>query len=251
MNLEERKKAFIALGVVLKKELNALVTGAGTDDFSSALRKAEQKNQWFTPSSIRMSFEAILTWLQQEKLDQWLMPYAAMIEQQTKARSIGVIMAGNIPMVGFHDLFCVLISGNRIQAKCATDDSELIPAVCNLLLTIEPRFNDFIQFVSRLEKPDAVIATGGSNSARYFEYYFSKIPHIIRKNRNAVGVLDGNELEIELKELGSDIFSYFGMGCRNVSKLYIPKSYDFSDFFKAMENYSTVMQHNKYMNNYI
>lgn len=165
-------------------------------------------------------------------------------------KSIGLILAGNIPMVGFHDVLSVLLSGHRALIKPASDDRILLPFLLGILAEIEPRFSDAIRLVDKLENPDAVIATGSNNSARYFEYYFGKYPHIIRKNRTSVAILSGNETDEELVRLGSDIFSYFGLGCRNVSKLYVPKGYVFDRFFKGMEQFGYLMQHNKYMNNY-
>ena len=249
MKLEERKKAMKAWGVMLGDQCNPYAQFP-EDRCSMAIVKASQSNQWFTFKHIYQSVQAISSWLQKEPLNQWLIPYAQQIESIKTKRDIGLIMAGNIPMVGFHDLLCVLISGHNVQVKCASDDAILLPAACSLLIELEPRFREQIRFVERLEKPDAVVATGGNNSSRYFEYYFGKKPHIIRKNRNGVAVLVGNESKDELVELGSDIFSYFGLGCRNVSKLYIPHGYDFSVFFQAMEHYSEVMQHHKYMNNH-
>ena len=158
--------------------------------------------------------------------------------------------AGNIPFVGFHDFLCMLISGNNYIGKNASDDTLLLPWIAEELIKIEPKFKERISFVEKLKDMDAVIATGSNNTARYFEYYFSKYPHIIRKNRNAVAVLTGDEPKEELNLLGEDIFRYFGLGCRNVSKLYVPRGYNFNGFFEAMFSYSQVMQHNKYMNNY-
>ena len=249
MDIMERKQAFIALG----KSIAGLLENMGSEsgiDFKQRMSGAQQKNQWFTPASIVQSFTAISSWLKPEPLNNWLQQYSQKLNGNTTAKEIGVIMAGNIPMVGFHDLLCVLISGNSIQAKCASDDAVLLPFVCELLQQIEPKFKSLIRFTERLDKPEAVIATGGNNSARYFEYYFGKKPHIIRKNRNGVAVLNGTESKAELENLGDDIFNYFGLGCRNVSKLYVPENYDFSAFFKAMERHAVVMQHNKYMNNY-
>jgi hypothetical protein len=160
-------------------------------------------------------------------------------------------MAGNIPMVGFHDLLAVLLSGNFAVIKLSGDDKHLLPFVTKILCTIEPAYKERIEFrEGRLSEIDAVIATGSNNSARYFEYYFGKIPHIIRKNRNSVAVLSGDEPPEELKKLGADIFSYFGLGCRNVSKLFIPKGYDLNLFFNAIFSYQEIINHNKYANNF-
>jgi len=160
-------------------------------------------------------------------------------------------MAGNIPMVGFHDALCVLVSGNALVAKLSSKDAVLLPFVFDLLVEIEPEFADFIHIEHGLLKNfDAIIATGSNNSARHFEYYFGKYPHIIRKNRNSVAVLNGNETVEELQALGNDIFDYFGLGCRSVAKLYVPRNYDFTKLFDTWDGFWNLTQHNKYMNNY-
>jgi len=160
-------------------------------------------------------------------------------------------MAGNIPLVAFHDWFCVLLSGNKFKGKLSSDDNLLLPFLSKVLITIEPYFENQIEFTEgQLKNMDAVIATGNNNSARYFEYYFSKLPHIIRKNRNSVAVLDGTEKSDELGLLGKDIFQYFGLGCRNVSKLFVPEKYKFDMFFESIIEFKDIVMHNKYANNY-
>jgi len=172
-----------------------------------------------------------------------------MKEKQIPFR-VGLVMAGNIPAVGFHDLLCVLASGNQAVCKLSSDDEVLIPFLTDILARVEPAFGGQSKFVGRVSDVDAVIATGSNNSARYFEYYFRHHPHIIRHNRNGVAVISGDESVEELGRLGQDIFTYFGMGCRSISKLFVPSGYDFSQFFSVTERFSEVMQHNKYMNNY-
>lgn len=160
-------------------------------------------------------------------------------------------MPSNIPLAGFHDFFCVLLSGNIFVGKCSVQDKILLPAISKMLTDIDPLFKKYIFFVeNKLEKIDAVIATGSNNSARYFEYYFGKYPHIIRKNRNSVALLTSNETEEELTLLANDIFRYFGLGCRNVSKIFIPLNYDFKIFFNAIFGWNNIIHHNKYANNY-
>jgi hypothetical protein len=163
---------------------------------------------------------------------------------------VGVIMAGNIPMVGFHDFLSVLISGHILYAKLSSDDTFLIKMLAERLLKLETRFEKNILFMDLLKEADAVIATGSDNTARYFEYYFSKKPHIIRKNRTSLGILTGNETTADFLALGEDIFRYYGLGCRNVSKLMVPDNYSFDEFFKAIESYSYMLDHHKYQNNY-
>jgi hypothetical protein len=159
-------------------------------------------------------------------------------------------MAGNIPLVGFHDFLCVLVSGNIFTGKLSTQDQHLLPALAGILISEAPSFAERVMFIDRLETMDAVIATGSGNTSRYFEYYFNKYPHIIRKNRNGTAFLSGNETEDELAALGADLFQYFGLGCRNVSKLYVPEGYDFGRFFTCIASYSGIINHHKYANNY-
>jgi hypothetical protein len=160
-------------------------------------------------------------------------------------------MAGNIPMVGLHDFITVLISGNKALVKLSSNDNGLLPYLSEYLIHVAPDFKNFIEFTDeRLINFDAVIATGSNNTARYFDYYFGKYPNIIRKNRNSVAVLTGKENEDQLKDLAIDVFRYFGLGCRNVSKLYVPRDYNFDAFFNAVYSWKHVISHNKYMNNY-
>jgi hypothetical protein len=160
-------------------------------------------------------------------------------------------MAGNIPLVGFHDFLSILISGHHVLVKQSSNDKHLLPFLAKYLEHVEPEFKNRIQFTeSKLEHFDAVIATGSDNTSRYFEYYFKDKPSIIRKNRNSIAVLTGNESEDQLKALSDDVFRYYGLGCRNVSKLYVPKNYDFDAFFKAMYSWHPIIHENKYANNY-
>ena len=153
-------------------------------------------------------------------------------------------------LVGFHDLLCVLVSGHKAKVRLSSDDSILIPALTEILFSMHPELKNQVEFVSQLSGMDAVIATGSNNTARYFDYYFGKYPSLIRKNRNSVAVLNGSEIEADFVKLGHDLFDYFGLGCRNVSKLYVPEGYSFDSFFGAIESFSSIMEHNKYMNNY-
>ena len=243
MDLNERIKAFANLGLQMKVIPEEVATAA------------YQQNTWFTKNNIDNAAKVWAETLTEENIKLWLKRYAAESGDSLKRKGkkglrIGVINAGNIPFVGLHDFISVLISGNMYVGKNASDDSILLPYISKLLIDIEPKFSKRISFTERLVNPEAVIATGSNNTSRYFEYYFSKYPHIIRKNRNAVAVLSGEENEGELKSLGKDIFQYFGLGCRNVSKLYVPKGYSFNTFFESMLGFAEVMQHNKYMNNF-
>ncbi len=162
----------------------------------------------------------------------------------------GLILAGNIPLVGFHDILCVLASGHIALIKLSSQDKLLIPYILRKLLEIEPGFNGRIEYIERLTGFDAVIATGSNNTSRYFDYYFGHVPHIIRKNRNSIAILTGEETSEQLKALGHDIFDYYGLGCRNVSKLYVPEGYNFNSFFEAIEEFKGIADHHKYNNNY-
>jgi len=169
----------------------------------------------------------------------------------TKPKTIAIIMAGNIPLVGFHDFLSVLLTGNKVLAKLSSNDKQLLPFLAEYLISVEPEFKNLIEFTEgRLTSFDAVIATGSNNTARYFDYYFSKYPNIIRKNRNSVAVLTGDETKEEMELLADDIFRYFGLGCRNVSKIYFPEKYDFDKFFNGMFSWKHVINNHKYINNY-
>jgi hypothetical protein len=205
-------------------------------------------NGWFTQANIFNALSGIAEWLKPEVLENWINPY---LNRKQEEKRVGVIMAGNIPLVGFHDFLAVLMSGNKFTGKLSSQDKVLLPVLADILIEIEPDFNQYIQFIEyKLENYDAVIATGSNNSSRYFEYYFGHVPHIIRKNRNSVAVITGREEESELKKLEEDIFSYFGLGCRNISKLFVPDGYKFDSFFQALYENNAVINHHKYANNY-
>jgi len=204
-------------------------------------------NGWFTPQSVQQAVNAIPQSLTEANLEQWLSAYSF---PQHEPKKVGLILAGNIPLVGFHDVLCVIISGNIALIKASSQDARLIKYVLKLLTDIEPEIADRYQFIERLEGFDAIIATGSNNTSRYFEYYFGKVPNIIRKNRNSVALLTGNETTEQLHLLGKDIFDYYGLGCRNVSKLLVPAGYNFVPFFEAIESYYEIGNHHKYHNNY-
>ncbi|MFD1630191.1 acyl-CoA reductase [Pseudopedobacter beijingensis] len=210
------------------------------------IRQAKNKNAWFTEEQVTTSIKATGSLLNKENLVEWIADY----NFGTTPKRIGLTLAGNIPMVGFQDILAVLISGNIALIKLSSSDDILIPHILNKLISIEPSFKDQIIIVDKLKDFDAVIATGSDNTSRYFEYYFSKVPHIIRKNRNSIAILNGEEKTEDLKGLGRDILDYFGLGCRNVSKLYVPKGYNFVPFFEAIEEFQPIINHHKYSNNY-
>lgn len=257
MKLKQRVAAFAKLGIYLHQlasnekndsdfgELNTLYYSQAQQLISSV----KLQNGWFTENNVRNSLLAIADMLQEKHLVNWVSNYQ--ISDNSPAKRIGIVMAGNIPLVGFHDFLSVLISGNCAVIKLSSDDALLLPMLVRILCNIEPGFVSQIDFsVGGLKKIDAVIATGSGNTARYFEYYFSKMPSLIRKNRNSLAVLDGSEEPEELTKLGEDIFNYFGLGCRNVSKLFIPQGYDLDRFFKAIYSFNELINHNKYANNF-
>ncbi|WP_295671312.1 acyl-CoA reductase [uncultured Mucilaginibacter sp.] len=205
-------------------------------------------NAWFTADSVLHAVKAIGGMLNNKELGLWLDSYD--FDENEPAKKVGLILAGNIPLVGFHDVLCVLITGNYALIKASSQDARLIKGVLEILTTIAPHFKKQYNFVERLTDFDAVIATGSNNTSRYFEYYFGKVPNIIRKNRSSIAVICGDETAEQLYQLGHDIFDYFGLGCRNVSKLLVPKGYNFNFFFESIEVYNDIINHNKYNNNY-
>ncbi len=236
MNLERRIKAFSKLGDVIFKNKTGL--------------KKRVQNPWFSHENIEFALTETSNSLKKENLEKWVAKYPELQKQKNNKR-VGVITAGNIPLVGFHDFLSVLISGNVFVGKLSSKDDKLMPAIIKMLIEIEPEFKKCIFITEgKLENFDAVIATGSNNSARYFEYYFGRYPHIIRKNRNSVAVLGGNETDEELQGLADDIFLYFGLGCRSVSKLFLPDGYELNNIFRNSLKHKNVINHNKYANNY-
>lgn len=216
--------------------------------FKHQMKLAEEQNTWFTKDNILFATENWSKALTKENLEQWI-KNESLLEDSSK--TIAIIMAGNIPMVGFHDFLSVLISGHNVLVKQSSNDKHLVPFLAKYLEYVEPSFKGKISFTEeKLSDFDAVIATGSNNTARYFEYYFNDKPNIIRKNRNSVAVIQGNESEKELEHLSEDVFRYFGLGCRSVSKLFVPKDYDFDAFFKGMYKQRDIINNIKYANNY-
>jgi hypothetical protein len=253
MNLEKRIIAFVKLGEILRKDSH--LSGEETI-LPDAIKNASKHNGWFIEENILLAIGSLGEMLREDKIRKWISLYSfAPRPSSLVPKKVGVIMAGNIPLVGFHDFLSVLMSGNNFVGKLSSEDKFLLPAVAKILCEIEPAFADRIHFtnlqINKSANVFAFIATGSNNSARYFEYYFGKYPHIIRRNRNAIAVLDGKETEADLKNLGKDIFQYFGMGCRNVSKIYIPQNYNLDTFFSAIVDFGDVINHNKYYNNHI
>lgn len=282
MNLKERIEAFSFLGEVLRDCLSNLEPAENydlfSDPFSLSVRQTNQNklagnentsikksyrdqllflinnqvvaNPWFTPGNVRMALDSIASQLTEENLVKWTSAYPWLKNESGKKR-IGVVMAGNIPLVGFHDFLSVLISGNQIIAKMSSKDSDLLKFISSVLCENFPGIKEDISFTEgMLIDFDAIIATGSGNSSRYFEYYFGKYPNIIRKNRNSVAIIEANETDIELERAGIDIFSYFGLGCRNISKVYVPANYNFDKLIQKWSRFENIINHNKYANNY-
>lgn len=253
MKLSERIDAFVFLGIELRefiKQLNANQIDEKYTDLMNAVEQSFYHNGWFTREEVVRSLEGISLFLNEKELQSWVSEYDEVFETSSE-KSIGIIMAGNIPLVGFHDFLSVVISGFVAQVKMASDDKLLLPSLIELLENNFPAIKDRVKFVDKLKGYDAVIATGSNNSSRYFESYFSGVPNIIRKNRTSVSVLTGDETDEELNLLGSDIFHYYGLGCRNVSKVYIPENFNTDKLFKALISYQYVNVSKKYMNNYL
>ena len=238
MTKEERITGFVELGTVIRQ-----FDPSHKDKLFS---QAANNNPWFTPQNIEQALNGIAHFLTLETMSSWLNNYS--LPQESK--NIGIVMAGNIPLVGFHDFLSVLLAGHKTVIKLSSQDQVLLPAIIELLIRINPEFSEQIKVVDRLSGIDAVIATGSDNSARYFNKYFKDIPHIIRQNRTSVAVLNGRETVEELQLLGDDIFSFFGLGCRNVAKIFVPEGYEMKVLLDALEVHNEVINHHKYFNNY-
>ena len=240
MNIERRITAFASLGdFVLKNPVS----------LQEIVNKTFIYNTWFTTDNINQALQNIaIEFLNKEKLENWISGYGSKITTHD-TKTIAIVAAGNIPMVAFHDILCVLISGNKLQLKLSEKDQYLLPFLLEQLINIEPDFKELISIQFKLEKFDAIIATGSNNTAKHFAYYFGKYKNIIRRNRNSVAILTGEETKEDIENLGHDIFDYFGLGCRNVSKIFVPEKYDLYSLKDGLTKHIGVNQHNQYMNN--
>ncbi|MBW1295174.1 acyl-CoA reductase [Aquimarina litoralis] len=256
MVLNDRITAFSELGKFLSQFKNTgyeKVSGIknNEDFFDGMIQKitsAKNHNGWFTEENILFSLSQWSMLLTKSNLEQWLSSYDL---SNITSKTVGIIMAGNIPLVGFHDFISVVISGHKVIVKQSSNDNQLLPFLASYLMNISPELKNYISFTeNRINDFDAIIATGSNNTARYFEHYFGNKPNIIRKNRNSVAVLTGNETKEQLTALGDDIFRYYGLGCRSVSKIMVPENYDFDLFFKSMYSYNDIIKGAKYANNY-
>ncbi|QNK63049.1 acyl-CoA reductase [Pedobacter sp. PAMC26386] len=217
-----------------------------SDEFRNTIDSAPNHNAWFTVDEVKRSLSSLQEMLNLTALEKWF----EQITVSQNPKSVGLILAGNIPLVGFHDILSVLATGNIAVIKLSSSDSQLLPALLKQLIVFEPLLSDRIVYAERLKDFDAIIATGSNNTSRYFDYYFGKVPNIIRKNRNSIAILNGQESIEDIKLLGHDIFDYFGLGCRNVSKMYIPEDYQIKNFFEPLEQYQDIINHFKFNNNY-
>ncbi len=239
MNKKERIRAFAALGSYILDN---------SDDLQEIIHKSFTYNSWLTQKNTQQALQHIAnSFLNEQALENWINHYV--MPDETEPKTVAIVAAGNIPMVAFHDIFAVLISGHRLQLKLSEKDRFLLPFILQQLIRIAPAFKDYISIVERLENFDAVIATGSNNSAQQFSFYFGKYKNIIRRNRNSIAILNGQESLEDLQNLGADIFNYFGLGCRNVSKIFIPKGYNLLQLKEGFMKYKEVDQHNQYMNN--
>ena len=237
-NLNEKISCLVALGDYMLSD---------NEVWRNVKDRAVQGNQWFSIAQIEHAVQNMVSnFLQADLLQAWLLNYS--LSAQPKV--VGITMAGNIPLVGFHDFLCAYLSGHQVRIKLSSKDQILLPHLLQVLAQCDADVLTQIQFTDNLRQCDAYIATGSNNTARYFEQYFGKYPHIIRKNRTSVAVLDGAETENELAALAQDVFLYFGLGCRNVTQICIPRHYDMAHLFAALSPYKDYMQHHKYRNNY-
>ncbi len=240
MNLQNRIKLLVQLGEYLH---------SNPEEWQWAKQRAFEKNGWFIPQFIDLATNNITTqFLQEDKLTNWANHYH--LDNNVGGKNIGIVMAGNIPLVGFHDFLSVFITGHRQTIKLSSKDDILFPFLIDKITDWESDFKNYVSVAPMLKGCDAYIATGSNNSAMHFDYYFSKYPCIVRRNRSSVAILKGDETMDELKKLSSDIHSFFGLGCRNVTKIFVPKEYDFVPLLKSFEDYKYFSDHHKYKNNY-
>lgn len=253
---QQRITAFVKLGQFLSQFSRKKIEKKGNiehndlffDGFKQQLKLAQEYNSWFTKDNLLFSCENWSKALLRENINKWISNENINIKS---TKRVAIIMAGNIPLVGFHDFLSVLISGHSVVVKQSSNDKHLLPYLAKYLEYVNEDFKGKITFTKeQLTNFDAVIATGSNNTARYFEYYFKDKPNIIRKNRNSVAILTGNETQQNFKNLSEDIFRYFGLGCRSVSKLFVPKNYNFDNFFRGMFHQQEIINNVKYANNY-
>jgi len=244
MKLEERIVLFSELG-------DYILRHAATEEMQDLFAAARSRNPWFTTDNIRLALTGVAeNFLDAAKLNALVSRYDRSFFEPAARRKIGIVAAGNIPLVGLQDLIHTVLSGHIAYYKPSAQDEVLTLFLIRKMKEINPAADEFVVAADKLTGLDAYIATGSGNTSRYFGYYFGRKPHIIRKNRVSVAVLSGKESRTQLSDLGNDLFEYFGLGCRNVSKLYVPRGYDFTTFFEAIEYWNGITLHSKYVNNY-
>ena len=241
MNLQERKEILLRLGkYMLSTE----------DDWQWAKEKAAAENAWFIPEFVDLAATTIATqYLGAGNLQELIDRYRVS-DENLAPQKVGIVMAGNVPMVGFHDLLCAFLTGHYAVIKLSSKDSVLLTALLKKMAEWDERTGAYLTTADMLKGCDAYIATGSNNSSTYFAYYFAKYPHIIRKNRTSVAILTGSEKNEELQKLADDVYRYFGLGCRNVTKIFVPEGYDFRPLLQAFGKYNYLADHAKYKNNY-
>jgi hypothetical protein len=241
MNIQQRRDLMVRLGQYL----------TGTEEsWKATKKKASAENHWFIPEFIELSVSNIArNFLQPHQLDLLIERYGLQ-KEITHPKTVGIVMAGNIPLVGFHDVLCVFLSGHYAMIKPSSRDEALIRHLVEKLNEWDPETSQYIRTSALIRNCDAYIATGSNNSARYFEFYFKKYPSIIRRNRTSVAVLNGSEQEADLEKLSDDVYQYFGLGCRNVTKIFVPQGYDFLPLLNAFKKWDYLINHHKYKNNF-
>lgn len=241
MTLKERLDNLLALG--------AYLSDLDKDEIKAVIQKAKIANGWFTEDNVKLALSSIRDqFLTAESLKAFVSKYH--LDDNIIPQKVGLILAGNIPLVGFHDVLCCYISGHHCAVKLSDKDTVLMQFVIDRLVAKDASPSGYIKVVDKLKDFDAAIVTGSNSTATHFEYYFRDVPHIIRRNRNSIAVLHGHETVASLRDLGDDVFSYFGLGCRNVSKIFLPKDYNISTLFEAFDDFKELIHHNKYKNNY-
>lgn len=241
MNLQERIHLLIRLGDYMK---------GSAPEWEEAKEQAQRENSWFISEFIDLAINNIAQqFLNAEILSKFVHQYA-IPDQNLSPKKVGVVLAGNIPLVGFHDVLCIFLSGHYAVIKPSSKDTVLIQHLIEQLIQWEPQAAPYLLLQDMLKNCEAYIATGSNNTSRYFEFYFQKYPHIIRKNRTSVAILKGDETKEELEKLADDVCQFFGLGCRNVTQIFVPKNYDFIPLLDAFNNYQYLINHNKYKNNY-
>lgn len=257
MDRTKRIEGFILLGKVFgalaekdRSKVEPIVSEELWGNWNEAIVQAKILNQWFTRENVLLAFEGLSNMLKEEKVLEWISNYINDLEEE-HPKKVGVIMAGNIPLVGFHDMLSVLISGHHFLGKMSSDDRLFYPLIKKQLCAWNNEWESRITLLEdKLSDYDAVIATGSNNTAKHFEYYFSKVPNIIRRNRNGIAIFSGDESKEEIYEFGKDLFQFFGLGCRNVSKIFLPEGFELNRIYEGIFEHGEVINHNKWCNNY-